>query len=180
MSKIGRRPIMLSSAKVSVKGTVVLIEGPKARFEHELPSSLEVRVEGSELKINPIQKAPRNVNADWGLHRALLANKVKGSETGFERKVSIVGLGYKAVQQGPNVVFTLGYTHKIEMELPRGVEIVIDKSGQNLLVKSSDKLLLGDVCDKMRSFRMPEPYKGTGIVREGDVIIKKAGKAKSA
>ncbi len=116
----------------------------------------------------------------WGLHRALLANKVKGVDTGFEKKVKIVGLGYKAQPSGKKLTFSLGYSHKVYYQLPEGVDVVVDKTGQNLVFKAADKFLLGNACDAVRALRFPEPYKGTGIIREGDVIIRKAGKAKAA
>ena len=110
----------------------------------------------------------------------MLANKIKGLEQGFERKVTIVGLGFKAAAAGKKMTFSLGYSHKIDYELPEAVSVDIDKTGQNLVFKSADKFVLGNVCDKVRSFRMPEPYKGTGIIREGDIVLRKAGKTKSA
>jgi large subunit ribosomal protein L6 len=110
----------------------------------------------------------------------LLANKVKGVETGFEKKVRIIGLGYKAQLAGKKLNFSLGYSHKIEFPLPEGVEVNVDKTGQQLVFKAADKLLLGNVCDSIRSLRPPEPYKGTGILVGDEVIIRKAGKAKAA
>jgi len=180
MSKIGRQPIKITSAKVQVNGAMVQIDGPNAKFEHELPKELSAEVHENLLKISPTDDAGKKINMIWGLHRALIANKIKGAESGFEKKITIVGLGYKAVLQGQKVVFNLGYTHKIEMDLPGNVQIVIDRSGQNLVVKSTDKFALGNVCDRIRSFRPPEPYKGTGIIRENDVVVRKAGKAKAA
>jgi len=175
MSKIGRKPIPLASAKVEVKGNKVLISGSKAKFEHEFPDCVEVKVDGKTLVVS-VKGSSKDVRAQWGLHRALLANKIKGVETGFEQLVRIVGLGYKAQPSGKKLVFSLGYSHKIEYVLPEGVTVAIDKPGQNLTFKSHDKCLLGKVCDEIRSFRTPEPYKGTGIMRGDERIIRKAGK----
>jgi len=113
------------------------------------------------------------------MNRALLANKIKGVETGFEQKITIVGLGFKAQMAGQKLTLTLGYTHKIDYTVPKEVSIEIDKTGQLLTVRSSDKFMLGNVCDAIRSFRPPEPYKGTGVIREGEVIVRKAGKTKA-
>jgi len=179
MSKIGRQPIKISSAKVTISGSAIEIKGPKGSFNHELPQELEVALQDNALRIS-IKQDDRQSRMLWGLHRALLANKVKGVEQGFEQKVTIVGLGFKAVQAGSKLTFSLGFTNKIEYEMPQGVTVEIDKSGQILMFRSSDKFLLGNVCDAVRYFRLPEPYKGTGILREGDVIIRKAGKAKSS
>ena len=179
MSKIGRKPIELSSVKVEVKDGTVSLSGPKAKFEHKLPSQIQAKVEEG-LLILTIEENTRENRMIWGLHRALLANKVKGALTGFEQKVKIVGLGYKAQLSGKKMVFTLGYSHKIEYDLPEGVSVDVDRTGQQLLFKATDKFLLGNVCDAVRSFRPPEPYKGTGIMLEGEVIIRKAGKTKAS
>ena len=178
MSKIGKRPIKITSAKVTVDGKKVTIDGPKGKFLHELSGEVKAVLENDVLRLE-IENDTRHNRMMWGLNRALLANKIQGVEQGFEQKITIVGLGYKAVISGKKIVFTLGYTNKIEYEVPEGVVVEVEKSGQKLVVKSADKFLLGNVCDAIRSFRKPEPYKGTGIIRENDVIIRKAGKTKS-
>ena len=179
MSKIGRMPIAFSSAKITVNGSTVLIDGGKVKFEHTLPDSVKVVVEDKMVRVSVAEDTREN-RMLWGLHRALLANKVHGVEKGFEQKLIIVGLGYKAVQAGSKLTFSLGYTHKIDYELPAGVTVEIDKSGQTLVLKSADKFQLGNAADAIRSFRPPEPYKGTGVMREGEKIHRKAGKTKSS
>lgn len=180
MSKIGRMPIAFSSAKIALEGKKVFIEGPMGRFSHELPLEVDMVIEGNTIKLDVPDRMSKKHKMLWGLHRALLANKVKGVEVGFETKMIIVGLGFKAVLQGRNMTFSLGYTHKIEYVLPEGVTVELDKTGQLLTVKAADKFVLGNVCDAIRSFRPPEPYKGTGIRKEGEHIIRKAGKTKGA
>ena len=108
MSKIGRKPIVFSSAKIEVNDQLVRIDGPKAKIVHELPQELSASVQGKTLLIKLAMKDDRKVLALWGLHRALLANKVKGAETGFEQKVKIVGLGFKALAVGQKMTFSLG------------------------------------------------------------------------
>jgi len=179
MSKIGRKPILLSTAKVEVKDNELVISGPKAKFTHKLPKEVKIKIEDSFLHVM-VQNKDKNVNALWGLHRALLANKIKGAEVGFELKVKIVGLGYKASLAGKKMTFFLGYSHKVEYELPDGVDVEIDRSGQKLTFKSADRFLLGNVCSDIKNFKQPEPYKGTGIMLEDEFIIRKAGKAKAA
>lgn len=179
MSKVGRVPIELSAAKVEIKGQELFISGPIAKFTHTLADELTAKLENGFLEIALSQDSKAN-RAIWGLHRALLANKIYGSQKLFEKKVNIVGLGYKAQISGKNMVFSLGYSHKIDYVLPEGVEVDSDRTGQKLVFKSSDKLILGNVCDTIRGFRPPEPYKGTGIIVEGEIVIRKAGKAKSA
>lgn len=178
MSKIGRKPIALASAKVEIVGQVVTIKGPKATVTHELPSEIHATLEAGMLCVKP-ENDSKKLRMVWGLHRALLANKIKGAEVGFEQRVKIVGLGFKAQAAGQNMTFSLGYSHKTEYVLPLNVVVEIDKTGQQLTFRATDKELLGSVCDTVRSFRKPEPYKGTGIMLEGEVIIRKAGKTKS-
>ncbi len=181
MSKVGRKPIKLGSTKVELQNNTVLISGPKGKFTHIVPEIFTVNIENGELiiapKDNPISHKDK---ALWGLHRALVANMIKGVDTGFEQVLKIVGLGFKAQANGKNLTLTLGYSHKIEFPLPDEVEIAIDKAGQTLSLKSMDKVLLGKTCDSIRSCRPPEPYKGTGIMRAGEVILRKAGKTKGS
>jgi len=179
MSKIGRKPISITSAKVTIDGNTVKIDGPKAKFIHEIPPAITVTFDDKKLLVGTDNPSNKN-KVLWGLHRALLANKIKGAESGFQQKVKIVGLGYKAQLSGKKLTLTLGFTHKIDYDLPEGVTVDIDRTGQQLVVNSSDKFILGNVCDALCSFRPPEPYKGTGVMREGDKIRRKAGKAKSA
>ncbi|MFA5075388.1 MAG: 50S ribosomal protein L6 [Candidatus Babeliales bacterium] len=179
MSKIGRKPIEVSTAKVEIKGKKIFLKGPKAEFIHELPEEVNVILENGFLTLS-ISENNRENRMLWGLHRALIANKIIGVQSGFEKNVKIVGLGYKAQLLGKKLTFILGYSHKIDYELPVGVTVDVDKTGQNLIFKSSDKFLLGNVCDIVRSFRPPEPYKGTGIMIEGQVLIRKAGKTKAS
>jgi large subunit ribosomal protein L6 len=178
MSKIGKKPIPLTSAKVQVQDQTVSISGQKVNFKHTLPLGITVVVEDKELFVK-CDAASRKDRMQWGLHRALLSNMIKGVETGFEQKMNIVGLGYKAQLSGKKVTLTLGYTHKIDYTLPDEISLEIDKTGQLLTFKSPDKFILGNVCDAIRSFRPPEPYKGTGIIRDGEVVIRKAGKTKA-
>jgi large subunit ribosomal protein L6 len=180
MSKIGRRPIDVSKVTVQVSGNVVAIKGSKAEFTHELPSCLtaEHDTEGRKVTLTASVNN-RNNRMLWGLHRALLANKVVGAGVGFEQNVKLVGLGYKGQLAGNKVVFTVGYSHKVELDIPQGITVEIDKTGQKISVKGADRFVVGNVCDAMRSVRPPEPYKGTGIMLENEVIIRKAGKTKS-
>ncbi len=179
MSKIGRMPIAFTSAKITINGTKVLVDGGKAKFEHILPETVKIAVADNMLRLTVTEDTRAN-RMLWGLHRALLANKVTGVEKGFETKMVIVGLGYKAIQSGTKLTFTLGYTHKIEFDVPAAVTVEVDKTGQLLTLKSADKFELGNVADKIRSFRPPEPYKGTGVMYQGEKIHRKAGKTKSS
>lgn len=114
------------------------------------------------------------------MHRALISNEIKGAAEDFVKVVQINGLGFKAALSGSKIVFSLGYSHKIEFDLPKEVALEIDKPGQKLTFKSADKELLGHVCSQIRALRPPEPYKGTGIKLLTEVLVRKAGKTKSS
>jgi len=180
MSKIGRKPIDISKVTVTVNGNVVAIKGSKAQFDHELPTALVATVNPTTKSIVlGVTENTRKNRTLWGMHRAVIANKVQGAGVGLEQKVKLVGLGYKGQVVGSKIVFTVGFSHKVEVEIPKGITIEIDKTGQLITVRGADKFVIGNVCDAMRSVRPPEPYKGTGIMREDEVIIRKAGKTKS-
>lgn len=178
MSKIGRRPIALGSVKVEVKGQEVSYNGKHAKGIHVLPEILKATVENNLLTVKAVEKTG-DTNRLWGLHRALIANKVAGAETGFTKQITIVGLGFKAVKKGDGLEFSLGYSHKIDFSLPKGLTVDIDKTGQQLTVWANDKELVGHISSKIRALRPPEPYKGTGIHYTGVPIRRKAGKAKA-
>ncbi len=178
MSKIGRKPIPLGGTTVEVKGQEVHYKGKQASGVHVLDDLLKAEVKDKELFITPA-KVTRDTNRLWGLHRALINNKVIGADVGFIKKLEINGLGYKAILQGPKIQFSLGYSHKIDFDLPKDVKLEVDKSGQKLSFSSFDKELLGMVCSDVRALRPPEPYKGTGIKYADEVIRRKAGKAKA-
>ena len=180
MSKIGRKPISLGDVQVQLQDRTVTYKGKKASGTHELPDFIMATVEDKSLKLDvPEKLRNRDTNRFWGLHRALLANAIQGAEAGFSKQMQINGLGFKAALSGSKVVFTIGYTHKIDLVLPKDVTLEIDKTGQLLTFKSPDRRMLGEICDKVRSFRPPEPYKGTGIKYVTEVIVRKAGKTKA-
>ncbi len=179
MSKIGRKPIYLGDVQVEVQGNEVHFKGKKNSGVYIIPENFAVTLESGKLTLAPTHRNSET-NRIWGLHRALLANTLKGAGAGFEKQLRIVGLGFKAANVAGKLQLSLGYTHKIDMELPKEVTVEIDKTGQLLTFKSHDKGILGLVCSKVRAMREPEPYKGTGIQYVGEVIIRKAGKAKSA
>jgi len=179
MSKIGRRPIPLNAVTVEVKGQEIHYTGKNASGVHMLPEDLTVKIEGEEMQVLA-KRLTRQSKMDWGLHRALLYNKIVGSRQLFEKHVKIVGLGYKAVVQGSKAEFSLGFSHKVPFVLPQGVTMEVDKSGQMITLKSFDKELVGKVSGDMRALREVEPYKGTGVQLTTDVIIRKAGKAKGS
>lgn len=178
MSKVGRRSISTANVTIEIDGQNIKYKGPHAEGTHVLPDCLKASFANDELKISLTNPADRKNNNFWGLHRVLLFNEISGSREKFKKEVKIVGLGFKGILQGQEIVFSLGYSHKINFALPKNVSVEIDKTGQNISITSFDKFLVGDVAQKIRALRMPEPYKGTGIRFSDQVIIRKAGKTK--
>lgn len=175
MSKIGRMPIDIGNAKVEIKDNNIYYDGKLSKGVYNLPNMFKVELKDKLLYIAPV-KLLKKTNMFWGLHRALIANKIKGADIGFEKGLRINGLGYKAVMTGSKIQFSLGYSHKVDFDIPADVKIEVDKTGQRLTVKSAHKDLLGQVCSNIRALRPPEPYKGTGIKYETEVILRKIGK----
>ena len=186
MSKIGRKPISIDGVNVEIKGQEVHYKGPKASGVYVISPELSVHVEDNNLYVTSAQsrndmaqKQLRNVHRVWGLNRALLANALGGAAQEFEKMLEINGLGYKAALADKKIIFTLGYSHKIEKDIPAGIAIEIDRSGQKVKIRSVDKFLVGDLCRVIRALRPPEPYKGKGIKLQTEVLFRKAaGKGK--
>src|SRR5579871_2500735 len=153
MSKIGRKAIDLDNVKVEIKGHEIHYKGTKSSGIHVLPDELTAQVRDNALFIALKDSTQTKNNSIWGLHRALLANSIKGASTGFEKQLLIEGLGFKATLAGSKIVFNLGYSHKIDFELPKTVSLEIDKTGQKLTFKSADRELIGQVCSKIKSLR---------------------------
>lgn len=183
MSKIGRKPINIGDVAIEIAGQDIKYKGKKASGVYSLPDILEAKIEDKKLFITPVKDShrvnKRDINRLWGLNRALLANTIYGADVGFKRQLKINGLGYKAVVSGKKVVFSLGFSHKINFELPENIALEVDKTGQLLTFTSPDKELVGHVSSMIRALRPPEPYKGTGIKYVEEVIRRKAGKTKA-
>src|SRR5260221_13723726 len=140
MSKVGRKIIDISGLTVDAKGNTINYKGPHGSGSYELPVELTAQIEGESLQLVPAKiegesaKSARDLNRIWGLHRALLSNELSGAKKEFEKNIEIVGLGFKAAITGNKMVFTLGYSHKIDYEIPAGVTVTVDKSGQKLVI----------------------------------------------
>jgi len=174
MSRIGRKPIDIpKGVQVSITPDQVSVKGPKGSLQMRRHKAIAIKEENGQLIFERDgEDGPRR--AAHGLMRALCANMVTGVTAGFERKLEINGVGYKAEIKGQTVVLSLGYSHPIEYKLPEGVSAKVDK---NVLILSGiDKELLGSAASKVRSFRPPEPYKGKGVKYVEETIVRKAGK----
>jgi large subunit ribosomal protein L6 len=173
MSRVGRKPIPLpSSVKVQI-GKELKVQGPKGTLEVPIPSGIRVQQNDGKLEILRDSDAHAALH---GLTRALAANAVQGVSTGFVRELDIVGIGYRADLKGKVAVFTLGYSHPIEVLLPDGVDLKIDKQ-THLVLSGYDRQLLGQVAANIRALRKPDPYKNKGVRYTGEVLKKKVGKS---
>jgi len=179
MSKIGRQPIALGDTKVEIKGNELHYTGKNNSGVYVVPAELTPLIEKGLLRLE-VNKKSRDINRVWGLHRALLANKISGATLLFEKQVKITGLGYKAIPSGQKIEFSLGYSHKINFDLPKDVTVEVDKTGQLLTLRSYNKELVGQVGGQLRKLRPTEPYKGTGVRLTTDRVIRKAGKTKGS
>jgi large subunit ribosomal protein L6 len=179
MSRIGKQPIPIpQGVKIQVEGLTVRAEGPKGKLTQPVPTGLTPRVADGTIVIERAGE-DRRVRALHGLARALVANMVTGVKDGFERKLDIVGIGYRAQMQGKNIQLALGYSHPIIFPLPDGVTAEIDKQTA-ITLRGADKAVLGQTAAKLRALRKPDPYKGKGIKYANEVIRRKVGKKAGA
>ena len=187
MSRIGKLPISIpAGVNVTLSNGLVSVKGPKGGLSQKVDSSIIVKVENNEITFEIDENSPVNYKqkaAFHGLYRSLVHNMVVGVSEGYKKVLELVGVGYRVSNQGNVIEFSLGYTHPIFIELPAEVKVET-KSERNqnpiLMLESCDKQLLGLICAKIRSFRKPEPYKGKGILFQGEVIRRKSGKTAAA
>ncbi|HEY4659581.1 MAG TPA: 50S ribosomal protein L6 [Gemmatimonadaceae bacterium] len=179
MSRIGRKPIKIpQGVRVQVEGASVRAEGPKGKLSQPVPVGLSAKLENNELVITRAGD-DRRVRALHGLARALVANMVTGVKDGFEKKLEIVGIGYRAQIQGRIIQLALGYSHPVIFPLPEGITAEIDKQTA-ITLRGADKALLGETAAKLRALRKPDPYKGKGVKYADEVIRRKVGKKAGA
>ena len=176
MSRIGRLPVAIP-AGVTVEvaaNNVVTVKGPKGTLEKALPTEMEIKQEGEEIVVtrpNDLKK----MKSLHGLTRSLIANMITGVSEGYEKKLEINGVGYRAQKKGKEITFNLGFSHPVVMTDPEGIETEMD--GQNIIiVKGIDKEKVGQYAAEIRELRKPEPYKGKGIKYADEVIRRKVGK----
>lgn len=183
MSRIGKAPIAIpAGVTVQVKGNTVTVKGPKGELSQEINPAITVKEENGHIEVSRPNDEREN-RAMHGLYRALINNMVVGVSEGYKKEMELVGVGYRAQATGQVLELALGYSHAIFIKLPKEVKVEA-KSERNknplIILESSDKQLLGQVCAKIRSLRKPEPYKGKGIKFVGEVIRRKSGKSASA
>src|SRR6266481_1447532 len=175
MSRVGKKPIVLpQGVKVELRGNTVAVQGPKGKIETYIPSGIKLETKDGHLLAT---RTDDSQSAFHGLVRALVSNAVEGVTKGWTRELEIVGIGYRAELKGKNtVVFTLGFSHPIEVPLPTGVTVAIDAKQTRLTVSGIDRQKVGQVASDIRSLRPPDPYKQKGIRYVGEKLKKKVGK----
>jgi large subunit ribosomal protein L6 len=177
MSRIGKKPIVVpKGVTASLEEDMVEIKGPKGLLRQQIVPNVDVEVSSGVIHVKRVAGV-RRFGAYQGLMRSLLANMVHGVTEGFEKKLSLVGVGYRVALEGKSLLFNLGYSHQIEFPLPEGIQAEVFDKGANFSIKGIDKHLVGQTCATIRGFRSPEPYKGKGIRYADEHVRQKAGKA---
>lgn len=175
MSRIGKRPIEIpQGVEVKIENNFISVKGPKGELSLKIHPEVRVEKENSFLKVsvrNPQEKRERSL---WGTFQRLIANMILGVTQGYEKKLELVGIGYRASLSQNKLILNVGFSHPIEFHLPKGIEAKVEKNIISLA--GADKQLVGETAARIRKIRPPEPYKGTGIKYLEEVIRKKAGK----
>ena len=177
MSRIGKKPVAIpTGVTANVEGQTVKMKGPKGALALVLPDDVTVKMDKGAIKVDPRTETQR-ARAMWGTSRTLVANLVTGVTKGFEDKLEITGVGYRASVQGKNLQIALGYSHDVVYPIPEGIAIVTPKPTE-IVITGMDKQKVGQVAAEIRGFRPPEPYKGKGVRYSGEYIFRKEGKKK--
>jgi large subunit ribosomal protein L6 len=175
MSRIGKQPISIpKGVEIKLEGDLLTVKGPKGELRRRIHPKVQLDAAGDRIVVSTTDES-RESKSLHGLFRVLIGNMVTGVATGYEKSLEIVGVGYRAELKGKSAVLSLGYSHPINFELPKGVDARIEKT--KVILSGIDKELLGMTAAKIRAFREPEPYKGKGIKYAEETVRKKAGKA---
>ena len=176
MSRIGRKPISIPSGiECKLDGVVMTVKGPKGQLHRDLHPNMQVAIEGDLISVT----RPTDGRIDRSLHgltRTLISNMVVGVSEGFSKTLNIVGVGYKVDLKGKALSLNLGYSHSIDYPAPEGIEFDVDSKKNVIIVKGANKQVVGQVAAEIRMLRPPEPYKGKGVMYQGEKIRRKAGK----
>jgi len=177
MSRIGKKAIAVPAGiTANVEGQTVKVKGPKGALQVVLHDDVAVKLDGGEIKVDP-RAETKGARAQWGTSRTLIANLIAGVTKGFERRLEISGVGYRASVQGKNLQLALGYSHDIVYPIPEGIAIVTPRPVE-IVISGIDRQKVGQVAAEIREYRPPEPYKGKGIKYAGERIFRKEGKKK--
>lgn len=175
MSRIGKRPIAIPpKVTITINGQTVTVKGPKGELTRTLNTEVTIAQEGETLVVQRTDDS-RTARQRHGLNRTLVANMVEGVSQGFQRRLEIQGVGYRAAVQGKNLNMNMGYSHPVNIEPPDGITFVVENN-TNVIVTGIDKEVVGNTAAKIRAVRPPEPYKGKGIRYAGEMVRRKVGK----
>ncbi len=176
MSRIGKKPVPVpKGVTITIDGQKVTVKGAKGELSRELPPEIAFVQEGEEIVVTRRNES-RNARQRHGLVRTLIANMVEGVSNGYQKKLEIQGVGYRASLQGQKLVMALGYSHPVEFEPPQGIQFAVE-GNTNVTVTGIDKEIVGNTAARVRAARPPEPYKGKGVRYAGEQVRRKAGKA---
>ncbi len=176
MSRIGKMPVTVpAGVEVKVDGSTVTVKGPKGELTREFDPMMSIAVEGTEIVVSRPDDS-REAKSLHGLTRTLIANMVEGVSNGYQKKLQLVGVGYRAALKGKNLEMQLGFSHPVVMECPEGITFEVP-SQTEIVVNGISKEQVGQVAANVRAWRKPEPYKGKGIRYEGEYVRRKVGKA---
>jgi large subunit ribosomal protein L6 len=174
MSRIGKKPILIPpGVDVKIEDNLVVIKGPKGELSQRVRPEIKIEMKEGKIFVSP-KLETKKTKAFWGLTRTLLSNNIKGVVEGYEKKLEIQGLGYKAEMEGENLILRVGFSNFIKFEPPKGIKLAVDKN--IIIVSGVSKELVGQVAAKIRKIKPPEPYKGKGIRYLGEVVKIKPGK----
>ena len=177
MSRIGKKPVAVPSGiTANVEGQTVKIKGPKGALQVVLHDDVTVKLDGGQIQVDPRSETKR-ARSQWGTSRTLIANLISGVTKGFEQRLEINGVGYRASVQGKNLQIALGYSHDVVFAIPEGIAITTPKPTE-VVITGMDRQKVGQVAAEIRDYRPPEPYKGKGIKYAGERIFRKEGKKK--
>ncbi|MDR4305248.1 50S ribosomal protein L6 [Chelatococcus sambhunathii] len=177
MSRIGKKPVDVpSGVTAAVDGQNVKVKGPKGELVHRVHDDVVVEFKDGKVSVQP-RNETKQARAMWGMSRTMVSNLVEGVTKGFEKKLEISGVGYRASVQGKNLVLALGYSHDVVYPIPDGIQIATGKPTE-ITVTGVDRQRVGQVAAEIRDFRRPEPYKGKGVKYAGEFIFRKEGKKK--
>ena len=177
MSRVGKKPVAVpAGVTASVTGQHVKVKGAKGELSFSAPEEVVVAMDNGQITVTPKGQDKRS-RAMWGMSRAQVANLMVGVSNGFEKKLEITGVGYKAAVQGKILKLSLGYSHDIDYEIPAGITIVTPKPTE-INISGIDKQVVGQTAAEIRDYRGPEPYKGKGVKYDNEIILRKEGKKK--
>ena len=177
MSRIGRKPVTLSKGtSASISGQTIEVKGPKGTRAFTAGDDVTIAIEGDLVKVTP-RGLSKRARQQWGMTRSMIENLVTGVSTGFKKEMEIQGVGYRAAVQGNILKLSVGYSHEVNFEVPKGVTVATPKPTE-IIVEGIDQQLVGQVAANIREWKQPEPYKGKGIRYKGEYIFRKEGKKK--